>query len=120
MLVAGTLGTAIGDCVAEGFKLGTGRGTLLLSAILAVVLVIGSRYRWSKASYWFAIIAVRAAGTTAGDYLAFRDGLGLGLALSTACTTGVFVATLLLWRRPKPGTGDMSATQREIALSDTE
>jgi uncharacterized membrane-anchored protein len=112
MLVAGTLGTAIGDCVAEGFNFGTGRGTLLLSAILAIVLVIGSRSRWSKASYWFAIIAVRAAGTTAGDYLAFHDGVGLGLALSTACTSAVFVATLLLWRRPKLGANDISATQQ--------
>lgn len=120
MLTAGTLGTAIGDCVAEEFKLGTGPGTLVLSAIAAIVLVIGSRLRWSKASYWFAIIAVRAAGTTAGDYLAFHDGLGLGLALSTACTTAVFVATLLLWRRPTPGTTDTSATQHRIGLTEAE
>jgi uncharacterized membrane-anchored protein len=111
MLTAGTLGTAIGDCVADGFNLGTGRGTLVLSAILGVVLVIGTRARWSKASYWFAIVAVRAAGTTAGDYLAFHDGLGLGLALSTACTTAVFVAVLLFWRRPASGAADKSATQ---------
>jgi len=101
MLTAGTLGTAIGDCTAEVFKLGTGYGTLTLSAILAVALALGAPSRWStKAAYWFAIIAVRSAGTTAGDFVAFPDGmgLGLGLPLATACTCGLFVAVLLLWR----------------------
>jgi len=101
MLTAGTLGTAIGDCTAEVFKLGTAYGTLTLSAILAVVLALGAKSRWStKAAYWFAIIAVRSAGTTAGDFVAFTDGLGLGLGLplATACTCGLFVAVLLLWR----------------------
>jgi uncharacterized membrane-anchored protein len=96
MLIAGTLGTAIGDCVAEEFKLGQGYGTLVLGTILALILVIGHRARWSKASYWFAIVAVRAAGTTAGDFLAFRT--GLGLAICTCCTVAVFVAMLLIWR----------------------
>ena len=96
MLIAGTLGTAIGDCVAEQFKLGQGYGTLVLGTILAVILIIGSRTRWSTASYWFAIVAVRAAGTTAGDFLAFRT--GLGLPVCTACTCAVFIAMLLIWR----------------------
>ncbi len=109
LLTAGTLGTAIGDCVAEEFNLGTGWGTLLLTAIFAVVLAAGRRSRWStKASYWLAIIAVRSAGTTAGDWLAFREGPGLtnglhlGLPISTACTGALFLGTLLLWRaRPR-------------------
>ena len=105
LLTAGTLGTAIGDCVAEKLHLGTGGGTLALSAIFAVILAMGSRSRCStKASYWLAIIAVRSAGTTAGDWLAFREepglsnGLHLGLPLSTAFTCALFVGTLLLWR----------------------
>jgi uncharacterized membrane-anchored protein len=105
LLTAGALGTAIGDCVAEELHLGTGGGTLVLGAIFAVILAMGSRSRWStKASYWLAIIAVRSAGTTAGDWLAFREepglsnGLHLGLPLSTAFTCALFVGTLLLWR----------------------
>ncbi|MGD0501569.1 MAG: hypothetical protein ABSD02_02440 [Steroidobacteraceae bacterium] len=49
------------------------------------------------------MIAVRSAGTTAGDWLAFREepglsnGLHLGLPISTACTGALFLATLLLW-----------------------
>jgi uncharacterized membrane-anchored protein len=100
MLTAGTLGTAIGDCGAEAFYLGTGLATLVLSAMLAMFLALGRPSRWSTpASYWFCIVAVRAAGTTAGDYLAFPDGgLGLGLPLSTACTCAAFIALIALWR----------------------
>jgi uncharacterized membrane-anchored protein len=106
LLTAGTLGTAIGDCVAEEFHLGTGLGTLLLTAILAAVLAAGRRSRWPKPAYWLAIIAARSAGTTAGDWLAFRDepglgnGLHLGLPISTACTGALFVASLFIKARP--------------------
>ena len=103
LLTAGTLGTAIGDWVAEELHMGPGFGTLLLGAIFAVVLALGRQSRWStKAAYWLAIIAVRAAGTTAGDWLAFRDnpglsnGLNLGLPLSTALTCALFVALIAL------------------------
>jgi uncharacterized membrane-anchored protein len=108
LLTAGTLGTAIGDCVAEEFHFGTGYGTLLLTLIYAGILAKGSRSRWStKAGYWLAIIAARSAGTTAGDWLAFREepglsnGLHLGLPLSTACTGALFVGTLI-WGRARP------------------
>lgn len=105
LLTAGALGTAIGDGVAEDLHLGTGLGTLALGAFALLAIKLGAPSGWStKAGYWLAIIAVRAAGTTAGDWLAFRDsgglvnGLHLGLALSTGCTGGVFALTLLLWR----------------------
>ena len=104
LLTAGALGTAIGDWVAEDLHLATGGGTLMLGAVFAVILAIGSGSRWTtKVSYWLAIIAVRSAGTTAGDWLAFREepglsnGLQLGLPLSTAFTCALFVGTLFLW-----------------------
>lgn len=110
LLTAGTLGTAIGDCTAEELHLGTGYSTLMLGAIFAVVLAIGSRSRWTfKASYWIPIVAVRAAGTTAGDWLAFRDdpgfnnGLHLGLPCSTALSCALFVATLFVWKTSTTG-----------------
>ncbi len=105
LLTAGALGTAIGDWAAEDLHLGTGGGTLVLGAIFAIILALRIRSRWTtKVSYWLAIIAVRSAGTTAGDWLAFREepglsnGLHLGLPLSTAFTCALFVGTLILWR----------------------
>ena len=114
LLTAGTLGTAIGDCTAEQLHLGTGYGTLVLGAIFAVVLAIGGRSQWTtKAAYWIPLIAVRAAGTTAGDWLAFRDdpglnnGLHLGLPFSTALSCALFLATLFLWKT--------SLTEKQVA-----
>jgi uncharacterized membrane-anchored protein len=98
MLTAGTLGTVIGDCAAEYFHLGTGAGTLLLGMALIVILLVGARVRWAtKAAYWFAIVAVRAAGTTAGDWLAF-GGARLGLAGATAASCFVLFAVIVAWR----------------------
>jgi uncharacterized membrane-anchored protein len=115
LLTAGTLGTAIGDWTAEELHLGTGYGTLVLGAIFAVVLAMGSRSRWTpKAAYWLPIIAVLSAGTTAGDWLAFRDDLGLsnglhlGLPLGTALTCALFVANLIVWKTS--ATGKVAAT----------
>ncbi len=108
LLTAGTLGTAVGDCVAEQLHLGTGVGTVLLGTVFAVVLAVGSGSSWTtKAGYWLAILAARAAGTTAGDWLAFRDdpglrnGLHLGLPISTALTCAVFLGTFFIWRNRK-------------------
>jgi len=107
LLTAGTLGTAIGDWSAEALHLGTGYATLVLGAIFAVVLAMGNQSRWTtKLAYWSAIVAVRAAGTTAGDWLAFREdpglsnGLKLGLLLSTALTCAFFLGVLFFWRPP--------------------
>ncbi len=99
------LGTAIGDGVAEDLRLGTGLGTLALGAVMLLFIALGARSGWAtKPGYWLAIIAVRAAGTTAGDWLAFgqgaglANGLGLGLPTATAVTGAVFVLILCLWR----------------------
>jgi uncharacterized membrane-anchored protein len=101
MLTAGALGTALGDCTADAFGLGTGYGTLALGGLLLAVLAMGRPSGWStKAAYWWAIVAVRAAGTTGGDFVAFHGGLNLGLKLSTAITGIVFATTLALWRAP--------------------
>ena len=104
LLTAGTLGTAIGDWVADELHLGTGYGTVLLGVIFAIILAMGWPTRWAgKAAYWSAIIAVRAAGTTAGDWLAFQEdpglryGLKLGLAWSTALTGDLFIGVLWFW-----------------------
>lgn len=100
MLVAGTLGTAFGDFTADGIGLGTGLGTVVLGIILVGVLAVGSRWNWTTpAAYWTSIVAVRCAGTTMGDFLVERGGLGLGLRAGTAVSGLLLVGTLLAWRR---------------------
>ena len=104
MLIAGTLGTAIGDGLADGMGLGTGAASLALGVGAAILLAAWTRATvWTAAFYWMAVVAIRAAGTTASDFLAGRHGLGLGLPFSTACTGLMLLAVLVLWRRSAPG-----------------
>ncbi len=98
MLAAGALGTAVGDGVAGAAGLGTGPATLLLSVLPCLVLGVAGASP-GRLGYWLAVVAIRSAGTTAGDFAADR----LGLLSSTA----VFVLLLALaarattaWIRP--------------------
>ena len=99
MLAAGTLGTAAGDWVAEETGLGLGFGSAVLVAVLIVVWFVSNQYgKMTKPWYWLTIVAARTAGTTLGDLLASRRGLGLGLVVSTICTSLLLAGILILWR----------------------
>jgi uncharacterized membrane-anchored protein len=100
MLIAGTLGTVMGDFFSHNLHLGNAAASIVLSALLAPFLVLGARQLlWSLPLYWTTIVMVRAAGTTVGDLLAARN--ALGLALSTAVTGLLFIGFLVAWRTSK-------------------
>ncbi len=100
MLIAGTLGTVMGDFFSHDLHLGNAVASLVLSALLAPFLFVGARrLLWSLPFYWTTIVMVRAAGTVVGDLLAARN--ALGLALSTAATGLLFIGFLILWRASK-------------------
>ena len=102
MLIAGTLGTVMGDFFSHDLHLGNAAASIVLSALLAPFLVLGARQLlWSLPLYWTTIVMVRAAGTTVGDLLAARN--ALGLALSTAVTGLLFIGFLIVWRTSKAG-----------------
>jgi uncharacterized membrane-anchored protein len=65
-----TLGTALGDWVADTGGLGDKGGALVFAAGLAV---IGGLYLWTNVSrvlqFWSAFILTRPLGATAGDFL---------------------------------------------------
>jgi uncharacterized membrane-anchored protein len=97
MLIAGTLGTVMGDFFSHDLHLGNALGSAVLCALLAPFFVIGARrLLWSLPFYWTTIVLVRAAGTTVGDLVAARN--ALGLPLSTAVTGMLFVGLLVLWK----------------------
>jgi uncharacterized membrane-anchored protein len=91
----------IGDYCSHDLHLGDGAASLLLVPILALLFGI-ARNGWLRSLpyYWITIVAVRAAGTTVGDYLASRN--MLGLPLSTLVTGVLFVALLAIWNEPAP------------------
>lgn len=96
MLVAGTLGTVIGDCFADDVGLGDGGAAVLQSVILAGMLALRGRPGFATIGYyWACIVGVRAAGTSIGDALASRHALGLGLPLSAGLTATLLVIVLV-------------------------
>jgi uncharacterized membrane-anchored protein len=105
MFVAGTLGTVMGDFCSHNLGLGDGGAAILLSPLVAMLLSVG----WPGPLrllpfYWLTVVAIRAAGTSVGDFISGRN--MLGLPVSTAMTGILFIALLLVWKgttRPKRG-----------------
>jgi uncharacterized membrane-anchored protein len=101
MFIAGALGTVIGDYCSHDLHLGDGGASLLLVPLLAMLFVIARNgLLRSLPYYWLTIVAVRAAGTAVGDFVAGRN--MLGLPLGTLATGTLFVALLVLWKEPAP------------------
>ncbi len=98
MLLAGALGTVLGDYFSFGLKIGTLKSAFVLSVPLAIVLYFGGiRLRTQLLYYFLTVVLIRAAGTAAGDYVAHN----IGLSLSTLVSGIVFVAFLTLWKDKK-------------------
>jgi uncharacterized membrane-anchored protein len=96
MLIAGTLGTVIGDLASFDSGLGTAYASLVLGILLAVIFFLGGMVLFANVwFYWLTVVIVRAAGTSVSDFLAHNI---FGLTLSTLMTGVLFVVTLLIWK----------------------
>jgi uncharacterized membrane-anchored protein len=101
-----TLGTALGDWLADTGGLGYEGGALIFGAALAV---IAGLYVWTSVSrvalFWAAFILTRPLGATVGDFLDKPLSQG-GLALSrplASTVIAVFIIICLLAFRHRPG-----------------
>jgi uncharacterized membrane-anchored protein len=95
-----TLGTALGDWMADDTGLGYEGAALVVAAALALV---AAGYFWTKMSrvllFWTAFILTRPLGATVGDFLdkPFDDGgLSLSRPLASAVIGIVMIACILL------------------------
>ncbi len=96
MLIAGTLGTVVGDYASFNSGMGTLYASALEGAVLAALFFAGRTGPLANVwYYWLTVVAVRSAGTSFGDFLAHDV---FGLPLSTLVTGIVFVATLVAWK----------------------
>jgi uncharacterized membrane-anchored protein len=100
ILVSNTLGTALGDFLADSSGLGYRRGALVFASALAVVALL---YRFTPASrnllFWAAFILTRPLGATLGDFLTkprSTGGLDLGRFSSSAVLAAFMVICILL------------------------
>ena len=95
-----TLGTALGDWMADTSGLGYGGGALVFLAALALVAAAHYRTRLSPvALFWAAFILTRPLGATVGDFLdkpISHGGLDLSRPIASAVISAFIVGCLLL------------------------
>ena len=90
-----TLGTALGDWIADDTQLGFGGGAALFVAALAVLTLLYYRTRVSRVFlFWAAFILTRPLGATVGDLLDKPYALG-GLDLSRFYASAVLLAAIV-------------------------
>lgn len=93
--ISQTLGTALGDWLADDTSLGYGGGALVFLAAIAIVAALYYRTRVSRVGlFWAAFILTRPLGATVGDFLdkPLHDG---GLALSRPIASAVLAVFIV-------------------------
>ncbi|MDF2073134.1 COG4705 family protein [Ectopseudomonas mendocina] len=94
ILVSNTLGTALGDYLADDSGLGFAGGALMIGSLLAVVAIAYYRTKLSRvALFWIAFVLTRPFGATLGDVLTKSTEKG-GLDLGTIGSSAVLASVL--------------------------
>jgi uncharacterized membrane-anchored protein len=108
MLIAGTLGTVLGDGIGHAISPVT-VGVPISACVAAVTVALAFAYRAINGitaaetpSYWAAIVAIRALGTNLADIAAYLLSLPLSIVLSGVVLTGILTA----WQNPRPWTAE--------------
>jgi uncharacterized membrane-anchored protein len=103
VLFSNTLGTALGDFLADDSGLGFLGGWLLISTVLVLVLVA---YRFTKLPrvflFWLAFVLTRPFGATFGDVLTkphADGGLDLGRGYSSLVLLGILITAIVVTSR---------------------
>ncbi len=103
ILISNTLGTALGDYLADSSGLGFAGGAALIGALIAIT--IAAKYFTSASPvvlFWIAFVLTRPFGATMGDLLTKlpdKGGLGFGTIGSSLVLLSVLV--VLVWRSEK-------------------
>ena len=123
-----TLGTALGDWLADTRGFGYERGALVFTAALVAVVAL---YYWTGVSrvtlFWVAFILTRPLGATVGDFIdkpVTDGGLALSRPLASAVIAAIIVALLVvLPQRPgrHPGQkGRAAAGAQSVGAGDRQ
>jgi uncharacterized membrane-anchored protein len=115
-----TLGTALGDWLADTRGFGYERGALVFTAGLLVVVAL---YYWTGVSrvalFWVAFILTRPLGATVGDFIdkpVADGGLALSRPLASAVIAAIVVAlVIVLPQRPGRHPGQAKGEAAEAA-----
>lgn len=115
ILVSNTLGTSLGDYLADDSGLGFGGGAALIGGVIALIVVVYLLAKRMKVAspalyvglFWAAFVLTRPFGATMGDVLTkppAQGGLGFGTIGSSAVLATVLVAVILYTMRRDAGT----------------
>jgi uncharacterized membrane-anchored protein len=102
MVVASTLGTVASDFIIYGLGLGA------LGACIVLIVLLGVSYGIERLPgmnllllYWLTSTIVRGLGNAYGELITKDPHLPLDSPVGTALSSGLLVALLLLWPRPR-------------------
>lgn len=102
MVVASTLGTVASDFIIYGMDLGA------LGACIVLIVLLGLSYGIERLPgmnllllYWLTSTIVRGLGNAYGELITKDPNLPVDPPLGTALSSGLLVALLLLWPRPR-------------------
>ncbi|MEV7871157.1 hypothetical protein AB0P17_34810 [Streptomyces sp. NPDC088124] len=98
ILFSNTLGTSLGDFLADSSGLGYAGGALLISGLLALTVLAKYRSRISVTLlFWIAFVLTRPLGATVGDFFSkpvVKGGLGFGTIGSSLVLLAVLAALI--------------------------
>ncbi|MCW2877536.1 MAG: hypothetical protein JWQ95_1636 [Sphaerisporangium sp.] len=98
-LISNTLGTSVGDFLADNTGLGFTGGTILVSGILALIVVAHYYSRISSTLlFWTAFILTRPLGANVGNFFSkptARGGMGYGTVTVSLVLLSVLVALIV-------------------------
>ncbi|BCQ64357.1 membrane protein [Pseudomonas sp. Boi14] len=104
ILFSNTLGTALGDYLADDSGLGFAGGALLIGSTIAVVVLLKYFTRLSSVLlFWVAFVLTRPFGATLGDFLTKpheKGGMDFGTIGSSAVLAGILLVMIV--GRPGP------------------
>jgi uncharacterized membrane-anchored protein len=96
ILFSNTLGTALGDFLADDSGLGFGGSALLISSVLALIILAYYFTRISRiVLFWIAFVLTRPFGATFGDLLTKPKDHG-GMAYGTSGSSLILVILLIV------------------------
>lgn len=99
ILISNTLGTALGDFLADSSGLGFAGGAILIASLLALVLAADYYTKISPVIlFWVAFVLTRPFGATLGDFLTkphIKGGLGFGTIGSSIVLASILAVCIL-------------------------
>jgi uncharacterized membrane-anchored protein len=106
ILVSNTLGTALGDFLADDSGLGFAGGALLISGLLGIVILAKFYTQISHVLlFWVAFVLTRPLGATVGDVLTKtheKGGLGFGTIGSSLVLFTILVSLVIFTIKNRP------------------